>query len=93
MIAHPIRRTEKGMTLVSSVDAATDRDLLYARQNFATMFHGSPTSAPGSGTRVEAIVSIGRPIATNINGPCLKLAFEEISYERTKALRPHSDCR
>jgi PAS domain S-box-containing protein len=47
MNAYPIRRTEKRITLVSSVSAVTgtddmDRDLLYARENFATMFEGSP---------------------------------------------------
>jgi PAS domain S-box-containing protein len=47
MNAHLIRRMEKRMTLVSSVSAMTggdemDRDLLHARENFATLFQGSP---------------------------------------------------
>jgi PAS domain S-box-containing protein len=47
MNPHPIRRTEKRITLVSSASAVigadeTDRDLLYARENFATLFQGSP---------------------------------------------------
>jgi PAS domain S-box-containing protein len=47
MNAHLIRRTEKRMTLVSGVSAVTGademgRDLLYARENFATLFQGSP---------------------------------------------------
>jgi PAS domain S-box-containing protein len=47
MNPHPIRRTEKRMTLVPSVSAVPgvgemDRDLHYARGNFATLFQGSP---------------------------------------------------
>jgi PAS domain S-box-containing protein len=47
MNPHPICRTEKRMTLVPSVSAVPgvgemDRDLHYARGNFATLFQGSP---------------------------------------------------